>query len=381
MLNGEINIMASMKKIILSPIVSLMVLQLVAQIKTITIQGSVKDTALKSIEITHPVDDKLLKWENTKLNVENGTFNTSIQIPFPAEIGISYGNRVFGKNYIYSDAEILIDSVGELHVTGSPIQHEYENEFLPFFQSNDQFYDSLISFYGRIYRKYGQDIPKIVKDSAILLQDKYYHGRATLLGEYIKLHPNSYVALWDIYFFVLKPPTHQYFDFEKLFSSYSSQMQQQPFISVLKKKIKASDDMRVGQLFPKDFFKGHEQMQSKIKESNRYYLIDFWYSHCVPCVAGFPKLKEIYARFHGKGFDIVSVSVDKQKDKKDYVSAMKKYELAWNHVWDKDGVTAEKFNINIFPTYILLDREGKIINPDIQDGQLEAFLKEKLGSR
>jgi thiol-disulfide isomerase/thioredoxin len=136
--------------------------------------------------------------------------------------------------------------------------------------------------------------------------------------------------------------------------------------------------MQVGQIFPKDFFKKYEQMQNKIKTNNQYYLIDFWYSHCGPCVVGFPRLKEIYDQFHGKGFDIVSISVDKQKDKKDYVAAIKKNKLEWNQVWDKDGVTAQKFDINSFPTYILLDKNDRIIKFDIQANQLEAFLKENL---
>lgn len=367
-----------MKKIILSHVLVFVMLQLAAQPKNIEIQGIVKDTSVKTVEIIHLADDQLSKWEHTKLNVENGKFNTSIQIPFPTDISISYGDRIFDRNYIYGDAQILIDSVGVLHVIGSPVQDEYENDFLPFFQSNDRLYDSLRNLYSSIYQKYGENVPKKAKDSVILLQDKYYYERAILLSEYVKLHPNSYVALWDIYFFVSHSPTHRYFDFEKLFSSFSNQMQQQHFISALKKKIKETIYMEVGQIFPKDFFKGYEQMQNKIWENNRYYLVDFWYSHCAPCIEGFPKLKKIYAQFHSKGFDIVSISTDKQKDKKDYISAIKKYKLTWNHVWDKDGVTAEKYNINSFPTYILVDKNDRIINSNIQSNELEKFLKENL---
>ncbi len=355
-----------------------MMLHLVAQTKTVTIHGIVTDTTVKRIEISHLLDDKFSKWETTKLNVENGAFNTSIQIPFPLEIVIRYGNKVYTKNYIYNDSKILIDTAGKLHIIGSPIQDEYQNEFLSFFESNDQVYDSSNSFHNRNYRKYGNDLPKLIQDSATLLREKYYYQRANLLREYIKLHPNSYVALWDIAFFASFSPIHQYFDFEKLFSSFSKQMQQTPFMNFIKEQIKESHKMQVGQIFPKDFFKGYEQMQSKIKKNSQYYLIDFWYSHCGPCIARFPKLKEIYTQFHGKGFDIVSISVDKQKDKKDYVAAIKKNKLAWNHVWDKDGVTAKKFNINAFPTYILLDKNDRIINYVIQDNQLEAFLKQNL---
>ncbi len=367
-----------MKKIISLLAFSLMMLQLIAQPKTVKFHGTVLDTSVKVIEIAYPANVQLSNWCDTVLNVVNGKFNTSFQIPFPMHITISYGKRSFSNNYIYNDAEVLIDSRGVPHLKGSPVQDEYKNEFLPFFQSNKRMWDTLRNIYAGIYAKYGDDIPKAVKDSAIVLQDKYYYGRAMLLNEYIKQHPNSYVALWDIYFFVQMAPTHRYFDFEKLFSSFSDQMQQQSFISALKEKIKLSNYMAVGQIFPNEFFKGYEQMHSKISENNQYCLIDFWYSHCGPCIAGFPKLKEIYNQFQGKGFNIVSISVDKQKDKKDYMSAIKKYELSWNHVWDKDGVTSFKFNIHAFPTYILLDKEGKIINNDIRTNELEEFLRKNL---
>lgn len=356
----------------------LMVLQLKSQPKTVKIHGVVKDTSVKSIEVSHLVDVQHGEWRNIKLNTENGKFDTSIQIPFPAPITISCGDRNYINNYIDSDAEILIDSVGKPHVFGSSLQSEYENEFLPFFKSNNQDYDSLRILYAKIYEKYGTDIPKKVKDSAILLQNEYYFGRAALLEKYIKLHPNSFVALWDICFFVSLTPTHRYFDFEKLFSSFSPQMQKQSFLNVLKEKIKFAEYITVGQIFPIDFFKGNEQMLSKVRENNQYYLVDFWYSHCGLCVAGFPKLKEVYAQFHKKGFDIISISIDKQEDEKEYVSAIKKYGLTWNHVWDKDGLISKKYNVNVFPTYVLVDKNGKIINPNIRVNELAAFLKGKL---
>lgn len=349
-------------------------LQLIAQTKTINIHGVVKDTTIKSVEISHMLDAKLSKWDNKKLDVVNGVFSTSLQIPFATKMVISYGNREFDKNYINDDTEILIDKVGKMQIIRSPIQEEYENEFLPFFQSNNRLYDSLISF----YRKYDKDFPKSIKDSVTLLRERYGHQRADLLGAYIKKHPDSYVALWDINYFVSIPASHKYFDFENLFSSFSNQTQQEPFINILRKKIADSNKMQVGQIFPKDFFNGHEQMQNKIKNNCKYYLIDFWYSYCGPCIAGFPRLKEIYNQFHERGFDIVSISSDQQSDEANYLAAIKKSSLTWNNVWDKDGVLSKKFNINTYPMYILLDKNDKVISYDIKADQLEAFLKENL---
>ncbi len=98
----------------------------------------------------------------------------------------------------------------------------------------------------------------------------------------------------------------------------------------------------------------------------------------MPCIAGFPRLREIYNSFHNKGFDIISISVDNPGYKRNYEEAIKKNNLTWNHIWDKNGTNAKKYNINAFPTYILVNSNGLIIKSDIQLNELEAFLKENL---
>ncbi|RYY96588.1 MAG: AhpC/TSA family protein [Chitinophagaceae bacterium] len=367
-----------MKKLVLLQVLSLVMLQLAAQTKTVTIRGTVADTTVHSIEVSHLVDAGFSEWASTRLPLVDGAFHSSFQVPYPVEINIITGPRAYGKIFIYGDAGIRIDSTGKPQITGSPVQDEYENEFVPFFRPNDERFDSLRSFYGNNHQKYGPDFPKAIKDSAHLLAARYYTQRADLLAEYIRRHPDSYVALWDISNFVALTPTHPYFDFDKLFASFSSGMQQHSFIPALKKKLKTSAWMQAGQKFPAAFFKGYESMQRAVGSHSKYYLVDFWYSHCGPCASEFPKLSALYRRFHAKGFDIVSISVDKPKDQQDYREAIKKYALTWNHVWDRGGVNAEKYSIHSFPTYILLDSNHRVIKADIRPPELEAFLDANL---
>jgi thiol-disulfide isomerase/thioredoxin len=366
-----------MKKSILLLIVSVITLQLGAQTRTVRIHGTVKD-AVSLIELSFPTDATLTKWVDVQVPLANGMFDTAIRLPFPSQIWIKKGMTRYPHIFISNDAEILIEADEKPQVKGSLMQDEYEREFLPFFHANDAMLDSLQSLMIRNYEAYRENVPAAIKDSVRLLAERYYAERAELLLQYIKLHPDSYVALWDINHLVARTPTYRYYDFQKLFSSFSDQMQQQSFINVLREKVKASATWQAGQPFPKEFFKGKEMMQTRLRDANRYYLIDFWFSHCAPCIREFPKLKEIYNQYHSKGFDIVSISVDKSRDEQDYQAAIRKYGLVWNHIWDKEGIQANHFTISTFPTYVLLDKEGGIVRFGIGADELEAFLKKNL---
>ena len=49
---------------------------------------------------------------------------------------------------------------------------------------------------------------------------------------------------------------------------------------------------------------------SLMEAKGKYTLIDFWASWCTPCLLQIPDLKEAYAEYNAKGFEILGVSVD-----------------------------------------------------------------------
>ncbi len=53
----------------------------------------------------------------------------------------------------------------------------------------------------------------------------------------------------------------------------------------------------------------------EICAKNKYVLLDFWASWCVPCIAEFPALTEAYAKYKDKGFEIYAISLDSDKEK------------------------------------------------------------------
>lgn len=97
--------------------------------------------------------------------------------------------------------------------------------------------------------------------------------------------------------------------------------------------------------------------------ANKYVLLDFWASWCGPCMGEVPYLKQTYAAFHAKGFEIYGVSLDKSRDA--WLEAVEKNGMNWIQVGSLDAFqdeAAEKYAVQSIPSNFLIDgATGEII--------------------
>lgn len=124
----------------------------------------------------------------------------------------------------------------------------------------------------------------------------------------------------------------------------------------------------------------------------KYVLLDFWASWCVPCRAGNPHLKELYAKYKDKGIEFIGVSDDDSRPDA-WHKAVEKDGLPWRHVLRGFDIQklmnnqpnpndiSEKYGIHSLPTKILINPDGKIIGRySEEEGPLDAKLKQIFGS-
>ncbi|MCK5856675.1 MAG: AhpC/TSA family protein [Bacteroidales bacterium] len=109
-------------------------------------------------------------------------------------------------------------------------------------------------------------------------------------------------------------------------------------------------------------------------------LIDFWASWCGPCRRANPHVVKLYEKYHDKGFDILGVSLDKDKAK--WVKAIASDGLVWPQVsdlkyWQSEAGRA--YGVGSIPHTVLIDKEGKIIAIGLRGATLDAKLKEIFG--
>ncbi|KQO20627.1 hypothetical protein ASF10_16255 [Flavobacterium sp. Leaf82] len=114
-----------------------------------------------------------------------------------------------------------------------------------------------------------------------------------------------------------------------------------------------------------------------ITAGKKYILIDFWASWCGPCRKEIPNLKTAYAAYSDKGFEILSISID--KDQKAWLKALGQENMQWHNLLD-DNKVSNAFNVKTIPATYLVDSKGIIISDNLRGAALEEKLKELLKS-
>lgn len=108
-------------------------------------------------------------------------------------------------------------------------------------------------------------------------------------------------------------------------------------------------------------------------------ILDFWASWCRPCRVENPNFVKLYDKYHEKGLNIISVSLDRENQKSRWIKAIEKDNLSWYNVsnlkyW-QDPV-ALMYNITSIPATFILDDKGTIIATRLRGSALEKKIDE-----
>ena len=102
-------------------------------------------------------------------------------------------------------------------------------------------------------------------------------------------------------------------------------------------------------------------------------LLDFWATWCGPCIAELPNVKRVYEKYRDKGFRIISISLDREKQT--LRQFVEQREIRWPQIYDADREAdkqiARRYGVNAIPQMILVGRDGKIIDTRLRGSALE----------
>ncbi|MBI5218404.1 MAG: TlpA family protein disulfide reductase [Bacteroidia bacterium] len=94
----------------------------------------------------------------------------------------------------------------------------------------------------------------------------------------------------------------------------------------------------------------------------KYIYMDVWATWCAPCRREIPFMDKLQKEFKNKNIVFISISIDKKKE--DWENFVKTEKPQWLqlHSDSKVSTLTKDYRINFIPHFILIDKEGKIID-------------------
>jgi thiol-disulfide isomerase/thioredoxin len=149
-------------------------------------------------------------------------------------------------------------------------------------------------------------------------------------------------------------------------------------ITMLEDGFKRKDKIRTEKVFENFTLKDMADSNFTLASlsGKKVILLDFWASNCGPCRMNHPTLRQWYAKYAGKGLQIVSISID--DDKAVWLKAIRDDGMGnWINVCDPHGFEAslmQHYYIPFIPFSFLLNENRNIVL--VNNGQ-DSWITEK----
>ncbi|PLW98061.1 MAG: hypothetical protein C0593_06875 [Marinilabiliales bacterium] len=215
------------------------------------------------------------------------------------------------------------------------------------------------------------------RDMFAKIGEEIEEGQRSVIREFAKNNSSSLANL----FYLNKLDINKELDlFEEVNANLMANFPENVYVQELNYTVTAEATMKPGKPAPDFELESPDGELIKVSDyRGKYLLLDFWASWCGPCRRENPKVVALYNEFKDKGFEILGVSLDDDRDK--WLGAIEDDGLIWDHVSDLkkwQSAPAKLYAVRAIPHTVLVDPEGNIVAVKLRGGELRYKLEELL---
>jgi thiol-disulfide isomerase/thioredoxin len=147
--------------------------------------------------------------------------------------------------------------------------------------------------------------------------------------------------------------------YEKFLEEYSDYPQYTAFLKTFYEEIKRVSPGQPAIPFSIPNKNGEIVEMSDFED--KYVLLDFWASWCIPCLDEFPHMQDLYQQYSRDEFEIVAISIE--EDSLRWRQTIERFDNPWPQLYGGNSFQQETFNAyrgGGIPFYILVGPDGNI---------------------
>lgn len=244
----------------------------------------------------------------------------------------------------------------------------------------DAIFRNIIEENGKVKKGYTEarrvgDTVNMEKYSKI--NERLVNDMRTRQDEFIRTHNDSYIAAYAL---AQRMSGYSETELKEKYRILGANAQATHYGKSIAERLRRLEAVTIGRVAPD--FKQHTpegEPLSLYSLKGKVKILDFWASWCGPCRAENPNVVKLYEEFHSKGLEILSISLDYEKDR--WIKAIADDQLPWHHVSDLKGwnnQVAQQYVVGAIPHLMVLDENNVIVAKDLRGDELRAKISEML---
>lgn len=132
-----------------------------------------------------------------------------------------------------------------------------------------------------------------------------------------------------------------------------------PFVVERVNNILSTDKLKITDF---TFFNRQNKKVKLNLTGSDYYILDFWFLACAPCIREHIDIKPNIEKLKKKNIQVVGISIDQADKFKAWWAYLTNNKYSWqNYMQDPKNSLTEHLAIGTYPTYVILNKEGEIV--------------------